>query len=230
MEIVDVADDGEAVEVVDVADDGEATEIVDVVADDGEAMEVVDDVADDREATKIVDDVDDDGEATEIVDDVADDSEATEIVDDVADDSEATEIVDDVDDDDFFLLNISATFWEYLAARFKSFLPIVYRVISLNFKNCARLIYSKFHEKALLLISIYITVTKYPTKFKVINHISPSDQFGAFPCIFLQYQKFVKTSSKSKLKQMISIYGYMNNNSNSYLTHNFNIKIGEQYQ
>ena len=29
---------------------------------------------------------------------------------------------------------------------------------------------------------------------------------------------------------MISIYGYMNNNSNSYLTHNFNITIGEQYQ
>ena len=103
-------------------------------------------------------------------------------------------------------------------------------MILLNFKNSTRLIYSKFHEKALSLINIYITVTKYPTKFKVINHISPSDQFGAFPCIFLQYQKFVKTSSKSKLKQMISIYGYMNNNSNSYLTHNFNITIGEQYQ
>ena len=39
---------------------------------------------------------------------------------------EATEIVDFVADDGFFLLNISATFWECLAARFKSFLPKVY--------------------------------------------------------------------------------------------------------
>ena len=57
---------------------------------------------------------------------VADDGEATEIVDVIADDHEATEIVDVVADDGFFLLNISATFWECSAARIKSFLPIVY--------------------------------------------------------------------------------------------------------
>ena len=62
----------------------------------------------------------------EIVDVVADNREATEIVDVVADNREATEIVDVVAEDGFFLLNISATFWECLAARIKLFLPIVY--------------------------------------------------------------------------------------------------------
>ena len=68
----------------------------------------------------------DDGEAKEIVDVVADDGEVMEIFDAVVDDGEATEIVGVVADDDFFLLNISATLWECLAARFKSFLLIVY--------------------------------------------------------------------------------------------------------
>ena len=68
----------------------------------------------------------DNGETKEIVDVVADDGEAMENVDVVVDDGEATEIVGIVANNDFFLLNISATLWECLAARFKSFLLIVY--------------------------------------------------------------------------------------------------------
>ena len=41
--------------------------------------------------------------------------ETTEVV---ADDVEAREVVDVLADDGFFLLNISAIFWECLAARF----------------------------------------------------------------------------------------------------------------
>ena len=68
----------------------------------------------------------DDGAATKIVDAVANDGETTEIVDVVADDGEVTETVYVIADDGFLFLNISATFWECLAAHFKSFLPIFY--------------------------------------------------------------------------------------------------------
>ena len=68
----------------------------------------------------------DDGAATKIVDAVANDGEAKEIADVVADDGEAMEIVDVIADDGFLFLNISTTFWEYLAVHFKSFLPIFY--------------------------------------------------------------------------------------------------------
>ena len=74
---------------------------------------------------QVVDVAADDGEATDIIDVVADDGESTEIVDVAADDREATEIVDVIADNGFFLLTISPTFWECLAACFKLFLPIV---------------------------------------------------------------------------------------------------------
>ena len=67
-----------------------------------------------------------DAEATEIDDVVSDDGEATEIVNVVAGGGEATEIAHVVAGDSFFLLNISASFPECLAAHFKLFLPIVY--------------------------------------------------------------------------------------------------------
>ena len=62
----------------------------------------------------------------ETVEIVAGDGEAKEIVDVAAENGEAMEIADVVADDRFFLLNFSATFWECLEARFKSFLLIVY--------------------------------------------------------------------------------------------------------
>ena len=57
---------------------------------------------------------------------VSDEGETTEIIDVLSDHGEATHIVDIVAGDGFLLLNISATFWECLAAHFKSFLLILY--------------------------------------------------------------------------------------------------------
>ena len=65
----------------------------------------------------------DDGEVIVFV---ADNGEATDIADVVANDDCALKIVDIIAVDGFFLLNISATFWDCLVARFKSFLLILY--------------------------------------------------------------------------------------------------------